>query len=155
MKKRRQISPLDVEPTAQCSLSRLEDLTSPIAGDAAFQDLLGERYADLHSTALLAEARGKVVKAAKSVLTFLSQAEMRIPGLLRHWKKQTALVFGSLEGTAVRLIREEKVKSAGKLLRAMDTAVEAGLKLDQSKWHRVRLLHLYRYIETCVQRPDS
>lgn len=142
MGKKRPISPIEVEPSPQQSFSNLQNLTTLVTDTEGLEDLLGEDYVDLHSAACLAESQGKVIKATKTMLTYLIQVALRIPALIKHWKRLTSQTLTILEATTVRLIREEKVKTASKLLRAIDSAVETGLKTDQGKWHRVRVLHL-------------
>jgi len=142
MGKKRPISPLEVEPSPQQSLSSLQELISPISDPADFQDLLGDSHLDLHSSACLAESQGKVIKASKAMLGYLAQAALRIPALLRHWKCLTSQALTILTATVVRLLREEKVKTAGKLLRVLDSALQQGLKTEHGKWHKVRIMHL-------------
>jgi hypothetical protein len=142
MGKKRPISPIEVEPSPRQLFSSLQGLTTLVTDTVGLEDLLGEGYLDLHSAACFAESQGKVIKATKSMLTYLIQAALRIPALVKHWKRLTSQTLTILEATTARLIREEKVKTAAKLLRAIDTAIDTGLKTDQGKWHRVRVLHL-------------
>ena len=60
-------------------------------------------------------------------------------------KKQAAAVLSSLEDYAIVAIREQRMKSAAGTIKAVDNALENGLKVAHKGKHQVKLLQLHAY----------
>lgn len=132
MRKRRPILVLEVEPAVRSSLSAL-----PLA--EALRKETGE-LVSLHAQACAFAAEGRIVKASRRMLEYLTKVAAIAQG--PELKKQASEALTIIESSAAAALKSKKHVQAGKLIRIVKKAIEAGLVTAQKRWHRIRLLQL-------------
>ena len=91
------------------------------------------------------DAQEKHSKAGKFKLKYLLLAFQKFPDLAQELKQQAACVVSNMETYATAAVKDQKLKLASGVIKAVDTALEQGLKVAHKAKHQIKLLQLHGY----------
>lgn len=91
------------------------------------------------------DAQEKHSKAGKAKLKYLLLAFQKFPDLAPELKQQANCVVSNMESYALAAVKEQRLKLAAAAIKAVDKALEQGLKVTHKGKHQVKMLQLHGY----------
>ena len=148
MHKRREILCIEAEPQpgAPYTLPSIGELLGLPGHSTVLTDLISTPYSALQALAVQFDRDDKHYKAGKIKLKYLLLAFQKFPDLTSDLKHQASCVLSNLELYALAALREQKVTTAARVIKAVDKALEKGLKVKYKGRHQVRLLQVHAYL---------